>query len=247
VRGCGAKGDRNAIDPKLNGRHCGGRCRRHHFSMSRKHLLLATLCLLPAGPASAQILAGVPWPVRPAVVIDGAAGDARIPLVHAAVAHWNQILAGIGSGFRLGPVSTGGGAGTGKIQVVLSDGEFISNARRFVGGAGAVVMIRNTRGPPMSLPNVPRKRNCPRAWTRDRRSPQQRSELADVRAASAVPPGALCVIDGALLSVERRREGQAAFDVSGKLEKSVSPDGPAPSRRALRSKWINDFKEGKTG
>jgi len=42
----------------------------------------------------------------PAVVIDGVAGDVRVPLVHAAVAHWNQILAGIGSGFRLGSAST---------------------------------------------------------------------------------------------------------------------------------------------
>ncbi len=125
--------------------------------MSRRHfLLLAALCLLTPGPAHAQVLAGIPWPVRPAVVIDGAAGDARVPLVHAAVAHWNQILAGIGSGFRLGPVSVGGSAGIGKIQVVLSDGEFISNARRFAEGRGAVVMIRNTNGPPMSLPNVPR-------------------------------------------------------------------------------------------
>jgi hypothetical protein len=125
--------------------------------VSRKRvLLLAVLGLLAPRAVHAQVLAGVPWPARPAVVIDGASGDARIPLVRAAVAHWNQILAGIGSGFRLGPVSAGGGAGIGKIQVVLSDGEFISNARRFAGGAGAVVMIRNTRGPPMSLPNVPR-------------------------------------------------------------------------------------------
>jgi hypothetical protein len=124
--------------------------------MSRKHLLLIALCLLMPRSAYAQVLAGVPWPVRPAVVIDGAAGDARVPLVHAAVEHWNQILAGIGSGFRLGPVSAGGGAGIGTIQVVLSDGEFVSNARRFADGRGAVVMIRNTSGPPMSMPNVPR-------------------------------------------------------------------------------------------
>jgi hypothetical protein len=124
--------------------------------MSRRHLLLVALCLLTPHAAFAQVFAGVPWSVRPAVVIEGAAGDARVPLVHAAVAHWNQILAGIGSGFRLGPVSAGGGAGIGKIQVVLSDGEFISNARRFADGQGAVVMIRNTSGPPMSLPNVPR-------------------------------------------------------------------------------------------
>jgi len=119
-------------------------------------LLLAALGLLTPGSAHAQVLAGVPWPVRPAVVINGAAGDARVPLVHAAVAHWNQILARIGSGFRLGPVSAGGSAGIGEIQVVLSDGAFISNARRFADGRGAVVMIRNTNGPPMSLPNVPR-------------------------------------------------------------------------------------------
>jgi hypothetical protein len=125
--------------------------------MRSKHFLLpSALLLLPPRPTHAQGLAGVPWPVRPAVVIDGAAGDVRVPLVHAAVAHWNQILAGLGSGFRLGPVSVGGGGGIGKIQVVLSDGEFISNARRFADGRGAVVMIRNTNGPPMSLPNVPR-------------------------------------------------------------------------------------------
>ncbi len=125
--------------------------------MSQRHsLLLPVLWLLVSSPAPAQVLAGVPWPVRPAVVIEAAAGDARVPLVQAAVAHWNQILADIGSGFRLGPMSTGGGGGIGKIQVVLSDGEFISNARRFANGQGAVVMIRNTNGPPMSLPNVPR-------------------------------------------------------------------------------------------
>jgi hypothetical protein len=124
-------------------------CRRHF-------LLLAALWLLTPLSAHAQVPAGAPWSVSPAVVIDGAAGDARVPLVSAAVAHWNQILAGIGSGFRLGPVSAGSGAGIGKIQVVLSDREFISNARRFADGQGAVVMIRNTNGPPMSLPNVAR-------------------------------------------------------------------------------------------
>ena len=116
-------------------------------------LLLAALAL--PSLAHAQI-AGAPWRVRPAVVIDGPANDARVPLVHAAVAHWNQMLAGIGSGFRLGRVSLGGGAGIGTIQVVLTDGEFISNARRFADGQGAVVMMRTTRVPPLSLPNVTR-------------------------------------------------------------------------------------------
>jgi hypothetical protein len=124
--------------------------------MNRKHLLvLATLGLLMSWPGQAQV-GGRPWQVRPAIVIEGAAGDERVPLVHAAVAHWNQVLAGLGSGFRLGPVSAGGGSGVGKIQVVLSDGVFISNARRFADGQGAVVSIRNTQSPPMSLPNVPR-------------------------------------------------------------------------------------------
>jgi hypothetical protein len=85
-------------------------------------------------------------------------GDARVPLVHAAVSHWNGILAGIGSGFRLGPVSQGGSAlgQPGEIVVVLSDAEFISHVNRLPGGNGAVVMIRNMNGPPTSLPNVMR-------------------------------------------------------------------------------------------
>jgi len=122
--------------------------------LRREHFLLLAALMLP-DLAHAQI-AGAPWRVRPAVVIDGPANDARVPLVHAAVAHWNQILAGIGSGFRLGRVSLGGGAGIGTIQVVLTDGEFISNARRFADGQGAVVMMRTTRVPPLSLPNVTR-------------------------------------------------------------------------------------------
>ena len=125
--------------------------------MSQRYFLLLAALSLPAAPsAHAQNLAGVPWSVRPSVVVDAVPGDARVPLVHAAVAYWNQTFAGIGSGFRLGPVSMGGGAGSGKIQVVLSDREFISNARRFADGQAAVVMIRNTDGRPMSLPNVAR-------------------------------------------------------------------------------------------
>ncbi len=78
--------------------------------------------------------------------------------MRAAVAHWNQLLAGIGSAFRLGSVSLGGGgsAQPGMIVVVLSDGEFISHVNRLPGGQGAVAMIRNTNTPPMSLPNVAR-------------------------------------------------------------------------------------------
>src|SRR5215475_9300976 len=126
--------------------------------MRRGYVLLLLLVALGlpdlAHPdlAHAQF-AGAPWRVRPAVVIEGPADDPRVPLVHAAVAHWNQILAGIGSGFRLGRVTLGGGAAIGTIQVVLTDGEFISNARRYADGQGAVVMIRSIRILPLSLPN----------------------------------------------------------------------------------------------
>ena len=53
-------------------------------------------------------------------------GDARVALVREAVAHWNRVLAGIGSSFRLAPVSIRSGgaeaAEPGKIVVVLSYG-----------------------------------------------------------------------------------------------------------------------------
>jgi hypothetical protein len=116
-------------------------------------LVAAALSLLLAYPAQAQR----PLTKVPRVLIAGG-GDARVQLVHAAVSHWNGIFAGIGSGFRLGPVSQGGNAAgqPGEIVVVLSDGEFVSHVNRLSGGNGAVVMIRNMNGPPTSLPNVMR-------------------------------------------------------------------------------------------
>lgn len=132
-----------------------------HFLVGAALIVGAVLGLLAACPAHAQPrgVDGVPMTKVPRVLISvGQSGDARVPLVHAAVAHWNQILAGIGSGFRLGSVSLGGGgsAQPGTIVVLLSDGEFISHVNRLPGGQGAVAMIRNTNGPPMSLPNVAR-------------------------------------------------------------------------------------------
>ena len=122
-------------------------------------LAAAALSLFLAHPAWAQPrgIDGVPLTSVPKVLISGG-GDARVQLLHAAVAHWNGILAGIGSGFRLGPVSQGGGSGgqTGAIVVVLSDAEFISHVNRLPGGSGAVAMIRNMNSPPTSLPNVMR-------------------------------------------------------------------------------------------
>jgi hypothetical protein len=127
--------------------------------MGLAHLLLILVPFLCAsGEARAQGV-GIAWTKVPPVVIATPAGDARVPLVHAAVAHWNSVLAAMGSAFRLGPVTqrTGGGAAEpGKIIVVLSDGVFISHDGRSSDGQGAVVMIRTDRIPPLSLPNVAR-------------------------------------------------------------------------------------------
>jgi len=127
--------------------------------MGRAHLLLIfVLLLLAPGAARAQGV-GIAWTRVPSVIIAGPAGDARAALVHAAVAHWNSVLAAIGSGFRLGPVTQragGGAAEPGRIVVVLSDGVFISHAGRSPDGQGAVVMIRTDRVPPLSMPNVAR-------------------------------------------------------------------------------------------
>ena len=125
--------------------------------MGRTHLLpILILLLLASGAARAQGI-GIAWTKVPSVIIAGPAGDARRPLVHAAVAHWNSQLAAIGSAFRLGPVTQRPGSGTaepGKIVVVLSDGVFVSHATPE--GQGAVVMIRTDRVPPLSMPNVAR-------------------------------------------------------------------------------------------
>jgi hypothetical protein len=127
--------------------------------MGRTHLLLIfVLLLLASGAARAQGI-GVAWTKVPSVIIVGPAGDARGPLVHAAVAHWNSVLAAIGSAFRLGAVTQRPGGSTaepGKIVVVLSDGVFVSHAGRSSDGQGAVVMIRTDRVPPLSMPNVAR-------------------------------------------------------------------------------------------
>src|SRR5260221_1471327 len=47
----------------------------------------------------------VAWTRVPSIAIVGTPGDARVRLVHEGIAFWNHTLAGIGSGFRLGPAS----------------------------------------------------------------------------------------------------------------------------------------------
>jgi hypothetical protein len=127
--------------------------------MNRAHLLLiAALCVLAPGQAQAWPRGrdGVALTKTPAVVVVTQHADARVALVREAVAHWNRVLAGMGSSFRLGPVSIRSGgaeaAEPGKIVVVLSDGVFISHADRLPGGQGALVMIRSDRVPPLRSP-----------------------------------------------------------------------------------------------
>jgi hypothetical protein len=76
--------------------------------MNRAYLLLiAALCVLAVGQAQAWPRGrdGVALTKTPAVVVVTHRADARVALVREAVAHWNRVLAGIGSSFRLGPVS----------------------------------------------------------------------------------------------------------------------------------------------
>ena len=77
-------------------------------------LLIAALSLVASGEAQAQLVRGgsqgIAWTKPPPVVIVGRSGDPRVPLVRAAVAHWNSVLAGTGSSFRLGSVSQGAGS-----------------------------------------------------------------------------------------------------------------------------------------
>jgi len=125
-------------------------------------LLIAALSLVASGEAQAQLVRGgsqgIAWTKPPPVVIVGRSGDPRVPFVRAAVAHWNSVLAGTGSSFRLGSVSQGAGNTTerGKIVVELSDGDFVSHVVRSPDGQEARVMISTDRVRPRSLPNVMR-------------------------------------------------------------------------------------------
>jgi len=144
--------------------------------------LLLTLLLLAAGLAGAQ--GSMAWRFTPRIVVVGASGDARIALVHLAVAHWNQVLAESGSPFRLPApgfeaqsvpeealqaMSRSILAGTartmpvaealrllpGDLSIVLGESEFVSFASPFFdSGSRRVVGLRRMDQPPLNLPNV---------------------------------------------------------------------------------------------
>jgi hypothetical protein len=150
--------------------------------MPKKRFLIAAVFVLSFVGAF-----GVPWgwgsphwSSPPAITVIARANDPRLPAVQGAVAHWNQVFAGIGTDFRLGPVSHVEGVipadvlkalGTwslrgmwlrqhptpflgygGRLIIVLSDDEFISFSSRI--GDRALVAIKNAAHPPLSKPNV---------------------------------------------------------------------------------------------
>jgi hypothetical protein len=139
---------------------------------------LVLSALLTPGPTDAQ------WGKVPTITIAAPAQDPRLPLALEAVAFWNRQFAEVGTPFRLGDVTqttdplpvdylTRLSAAVlnreppsdvpervrqipGDIILALSDGDFISFARRLPSGARVVVGIRTDRRPPLSLPNVGR-------------------------------------------------------------------------------------------
>lgn len=138
-----------------------------------------------AGPAGAQApLSGTAWTVVPEVVVIGPADDPRQRLVREAVAYWNEQLAAIGSGFRIGGVHAvdqplpaaeltqlsarivqgpagpdavppGLREGPGDIAVMLTDLPLVSFAGPLALGR-RVVAIRGLALPPLDRPNVAR-------------------------------------------------------------------------------------------
>ena len=124
------------------------------------------------------------WQKMPTVVIAGNEQDPRVQLVIEAVNFWNQQLAEIGSGFRLGPVtftkeivpadelaarsravlSKEGALELtpvlmkidGDLIVALSDGDFVSFTGPFLSDGRRLIGIRGYHLRPLTLPNVAR-------------------------------------------------------------------------------------------
>jgi hypothetical protein len=147
---------------------------------------LAIRCLAALGWGLAACAQAQPlgaWAVSPAVVVVGEPGDPRHALVREAVAHWNDQLRSLGSGFRLGAVSStampvsepalqaasrGALSGSprvdavvpgelpGDITIVLGQSSFVSFATPPLAGGKRLVGIRGIDAPPLSLPNVAR-------------------------------------------------------------------------------------------
>ena len=154
--------------------------------MNRRQFILGLAVALPsAGHAQAPSYTGArAWTNVPSIAVLSSDSDPRLPLVHQAAEFWNRSFAELGSGFRLGPVTQINGAipadelialsaavlsgaglspppegvrlSPGNIVIALSEGEFISFARRWATIAKALVAIKTDRAYPLTLPNVAR-------------------------------------------------------------------------------------------
>ena len=120
------------------------------------------------------------WANIPRITIVSAAGDSRLEAVQAAISFWNTTFEDLGTPFRLGNVTLVTGAipdedlqllgnqvlnhelwsttpsslqrVPGDLLIILSDAQFISfTAYR---GDRVIVAIKNSRTPPLTLPNV---------------------------------------------------------------------------------------------
>jgi putative ABC transport system substrate-binding protein len=124
------------------------------------------------------------WRLMPTITVVAAADDPRLPLVGDAVAFWNDRFAELGTQFKLGALTQVAGpmpaedlemlsnfaeAGRrlpelpeslkrieGNIVVALSEGQFISFTTRWAALDKAVVVIKDYRSFPLTLPNVAR-------------------------------------------------------------------------------------------
>jgi hypothetical protein len=156
--------------------------------LSRRHCALGIAAMaanLGFGQiALGQATWGIAWTRIPAIAILASPRDARVSLVHEAVAFWNRTLAETGSAFRLGPATLlvgnvpvaellalseaflgqtgslpppeGVRAAPGNIVVALSDGNFISFSTRWPPLEKALVAIKSDHSYPLTLPNVAR-------------------------------------------------------------------------------------------
>ena len=151
--------------------------------MALRRAALALILACAAQAAFAQFF--VAWTKSPTIGVVANGDDPRIALVDEAVKFWNDTLAGLGSGFRLGPVtrvdqpipegdldSLSQAAlgnygprgirvpdslrrGPGDLTLYLAHTEFVSFAGPFDDGR-RVVGIRGLQFPPLTLPNVAR-------------------------------------------------------------------------------------------
>jgi matrixin len=154
--------------------------------LNRRQFILGLAAALPSAVHAQTPVynAARAWTNVPSIAVLSSADDPRVPLVLQAVEFWNRTFAELGSGFRVGPVTQTNGvipvdelqalsaavlsaAGSspppegvrlspGNIVVALSEGDFISFARRWGTIAKALVAIKTDRSYLMTLPNVAR-------------------------------------------------------------------------------------------